>query len=169
MIYYVILYYVRRYCINHIKLVIVSIIGISFLIYYLFFPYKYETSNNGIYGVTTLFRWVPYLSTMLLGAYIGKQTGYIRYNKMKDMFKLLVCIVSFYLPQLLAKKYIDIAPLQIITIIPLLFIPYYFYKVVKVLIADRLNEGMLAYKFILFVGNLCLESYLIQFVFFQIN
>ena len=38
---------------------------VSVAVYFLWFPYKYETSSKGLYGVSTLYRWMPYFGFML--------------------------------------------------------------------------------------------------------
>lgn len=59
MIYYVLLYFVQKYCIQHFSWVVTTVVIIT-LIAYCFFPYKVETGSKGIYGITTLFRWIPF-------------------------------------------------------------------------------------------------------------
>ena len=78
MVYYVLLYYIKEYTRERIPLLLIGVGIISLLVYVLWFPYKYEVSSKGIYGITTQYRWIPYFAAMLIGAYVGmKRKSYI--------------------------------------------------------------------------------------------
>ena len=166
MIYYVLLYFVRKYAVDKIKLILYCLAFATLLVYILWFPYKYETSSNGLYGVTTNFRWIPYFGAMLLGAYIGMKRKELNYRPWLDFFKLMVCMAIFYGIQFGAKIYRPIAPLQIVTLLPLMGMVVYIYKCCHAEWLAKLYNTKWGNILILFVGGLCLESYLIQFILF---
>lgn len=166
MIYYVLLYAIRKYAINQLKYIYLAIIGITLLVYWLWFPYKYEVSSKGIYGISTYFRWIPYFAFMLMGAHIGQIKNSIVFNLKKDVLLFLVNLVVFYGMQLLMKKYAVIAPYQIFTLFPLVGIVFYFYKICNAKILEELLKRKWICSIVMTAGGLCLESYLIQNSFF---
>lgn len=130
MAYYILLYIIRRFFINRIFWILAIVIVIT-LIAYWFFPYKYETSSKGIYGITTLFRWIPYFGMMLMGAWIGMK---VRNSDVKvsakwtDSVAMIICIFVFYSIQFMAKRVPTVAPWQIVTLPFLAGIVYYFWR-----------------------------------------
>lgn len=166
MIYYVLLFLVRKYAINHIPKILGIISILTLLIYVVWFPFKYEVSTKGIYGISTSFRWIPYFAFMLMGAYMGlkNNNGIKKTEKSwKNFTCIILCLFTFYGIQLLAKKYTFLAPIQIITLIPLMGIVIFFYKWCKSNCFLKIYQKPWTNKLILFVSGICLESYLIQF------
>lgn len=165
MVYYIFLYFIRKYAINKISLIFAVTIVIT-LLTYIGFPYKYETGSKGLYGITSYYRWIPYFGAMLLGAYTGIKRKLLRYNGWMDLVKLITCLILFYGIQFAAKKYPLVAPWQIVTIAPLMGIVMYFYKWCNNGFFRRIYESKAGKAVILTVGGLCLESYLIQYALF---
>lgn len=166
MIYYVLLYFIRKYAINHIPKVLGVVTLITLFVYVFWFPYKYEVSSKGIYGITTLFRWIPYFAFMLMGAYMGlkfKANAKIKESAWNNFIIMTLCFVLFYAIQVLSKKYTFIAPYQIVTLIPLMGIVIYFYKWCKSDFLRKIYEHSFWNKIIMLVSGICLESYLIQY------
>ena len=165
MVYYISLYFIRKYAFEKIKMIFAATFVIT-LVAYIWFPYKYETGSKGLYGITSYYRWIPYFGAMLLGAYIGIKRKSLRYDGWMDFVKLMVCILFFYSIQFVAKKYPPVAPWQIVTIAPLMGIVVYFYKWCNNGFFRRIYESKAGKAVILAVGGLCLESYLIQYALF---
>lgn len=161
MIYYIILWFVRKYFVYKIHYAFIIVI-FSVLVAYWFYPYKYETGERGLYGVTTIFRWIPYFGVMLLGAYIGVIRERLKFNIRFDMLKLVVCFIAFYGIQFFAREFKSVAPYQVVTIPFLYGIVYYAYKCCNANMFRRIYENYYANWVILVVGGLSLESYLIQ-------
>ena len=164
MVYYILLYGVQRYCMRHFKWVVAALV-VTTLVAYWFFPYKYETSSKGIYGITTLFRWIPYFGMMLMGAWIGLKVKNSVMNvrtRWTDGLLLLGCIGVFYGIQLLSKRYVTIASWQIVTLPFLAGIVYYIWKLCNAKCLRRIYENKFCNKTIMLISGLCLESYLIQ-------
>ena len=167
MVYYVLLYAVQKWFINHIPSV-VAVTAVATLVAYWFFPYKYEVSNRGLYGTLTAFRWIPYFGMMLMGAYTGlkaKDSNGVK-SSYKDVIMMVGSLVMFYGIQIAAKKYSVVAPFQIATIPFLASIVYYFWKCCNAEGIKKIYGNKTGNLIIMTVGGLCLESYLIQFSFF---
>lgn len=114
MSYYILIFFIRKYAQKNIPSLLISTYIISLIVYIIFFPYKYETGERGIYGITTLYRWLPYFSFMLLGAWIGLKHNTIRYNSAKDFSKMMICLILFYGIQFLSTKNKIIAPIKLL-------------------------------------------------------
>lgn len=164
MCYYILLYIVQKYCMNHLSWVVVAVV-VATLTAYWFFPYKYETSSKGIYGISTVFRWIPYFGMMLLGAWLGLRVkrGEKKVNAgWRDMVRLLFCLVIFYGLQFTAKKIPSVAPWQIVTLPFLAAIVYYIWKCCNAEILRKMYMSKWGNKAIMLIGGVCLESYLFQ-------
>ncbi|MCH4242411.1 MAG: acyltransferase [Prevotella sp.] len=162
MVYYVILYFIRDH-LESVKWLFLLDATITLMVYIFWFPYKFEVSSRGMYGITTSFRWIPYFGFMLLGSYIGAKHENMRFNIRKDLIKLIFCLVLFYGIQLAAKLYRPMAPLQIITLIPLAGIVYYAYKACNAKCLIGLYQKKYFHGIIMTVSGLCLEAYIVQF------
>lgn len=168
MVYYVLLFAVRCYCIRQIEWILVVTIGLT-LVAYCFFPYKYETGERGIYGITTPFRWIPYFAMMLVGAWMGMKVkeGTCKVKaRLSDFVLMLLCLLAFYAIQFAAKKNVAIAPWQIVTLPFLVGIVYYFWRCCNAECFRRIYARKRGRKVVMLVSGLCLESYLIQFYLF---
>lgn len=161
MFYYILIYFIKHYAIRHVGLFIAIVAAISLAIYCLWFPYKYETSSKGIYGVSTLYRWIPYTAFMLMGAWVGLMKDKIKMHKW-DVAWMIICLGLFYGIQFISKKVPSIAPIQIVTLLPLFGFVFFFYKWCNFEFWDRLISKKVVCKMIMIVSGLCLESYLIQ-------
>lgn len=166
MLYYVLLYWVQKYLVCHLGKVMTFVAILSLAVYIFWFPYKYETSSKGLYGISTFYRWIPYFGFMLLGAWTGMKRK-ISCNKVKcrwsDIVLLMLSLIVFYGVQFMAKKNTEIAPYQIVTLIPLAGIIFYFYKLCNAKWFERIYNTRYGEVAILAVSGLCLESYLIQY------
>lgn len=162
MSYYILLWFVQRYLRNYIPWLFLFVAIVTAFAYY-FFPYKYETGEKGLYGISTIFRWIPYFGAMLLGAYVGIIRNSLKFCAKNDLAKLFFCVLVFYAVQLMAKKYNNVAPYQIFTFPFLLGIAFYFYKCCNLSLLRKAYDSRCGNLVIMSVGGLCLESYLIQF------
>lgn len=166
MAYYVLLYFVKKYALDRIGWILAGVAIVSLVVYAFWFPYKYEVSSKGLYGVTTQYRWIPYFAAMLLGAVIGMKRKELKYHAWWDFVKLMLCLTVFYCIQFAAKVYRPVAPWQILTLLPLMGITVYFYKLCNSTWMKRLYQNKCGNAVIMTVGGLCLESYLIQYSLF---
>ena len=157
MLYYVVLYFIQRFMLHHLKWVfgIVALICIAW-----YFIMDRPTDYN-MYGAT-YFKWGHYFLFMLLGAMMGISQRQWNFNLKTDFIKLISNIFVYYAILFAGRIYTLFSELQIISLIPLLFIVYYFYKVCS---SDTLKKWY-TNKYIgwsiKFIGGLCLEIYLVQ-------
>lgn len=168
MIYYVLLYGIQKWLLAHIPWVL-SATAVVTLVAYWFFPYKYEVSSKGLYGITTLFRWIPYFGMMLMGAWLGlkvKKGEMQKKTTWKDLVMMITCLAVFYGIQFAAKKMQSVSPWQIITVPFLAGIVYYFWRCCNAEWIRKVYETDAGKWLIMAIGGLCLESYLIQYSLF---
>ncbi len=163
MIYYILIYFIKVYAVNKIPLVLLGVLLVSLIIYILFFPYKNETGEKGLYGITTLYRWIPYFAFMLMGAYIGIKRKNLVFKPIIDFIKLFICLILFYGIQYAAKKDVSVAPYQIVTLLPLMGFVFYFYKWCNADFWSKIYQNSRCHDIIMTISGLCLESYLIQY------
>lgn len=163
MVYYILIFGIKKYAISFIPHIFGVIGLVTLLVYVFWFPYKNETGERGMYGITTLFRWIPYFSFMLLGAWMGMKRNEIKFKSLRDFMFMVICLVLFYSIQLAAKKYPVVAPFQIVTLLPLMGLVCYFYKWCHTEFFRKLYNKRFSHAVIMTISGLCLESYLIQF------
>lgn len=80
-----------------------------------------------------------------------------------DFLKMIASLLFFYGIQFAAKKYAVVAPYQIVTLLPLMGIVFYFYKWCHAKFWEKLYSKKGGYAVIMTISGLCLESYLIQY------
>lgn len=164
MLYYVVLYFIQRFLLHHLKWVF----GIVALICIAWYFIMDRPADYNMYGAT-YFKWGHYFLFMLLGAMMGISQKQWKFNFKTDFIKLIGSIFVYYAILFAGRIYTLFSELQIISLIPLLFIVYYFYKVCS---SDTLKKWY-TNKYIgwsiKFIGGLCLEIYLVQGVLFTEN
>lgn len=157
MIYYVFLYFIQRYFLH--KLIDVFLIFVLVCVCW-FFTFDRGLGFN-MYGGSVLrygFSFLP----MLLGAIIGISKKDFHFCFKFDFIKLMLNVALYYGIMFLTTKMTLVWEWQIISLIPLLFITYYFYKVCNSLILKSCFEHRIWGWGIKFIGGLCLEIYLVQ-------
>lgn len=156
MLYYIVLYFIQRYMMAHLKwilgMVIVACAG--------WFMMANTPNNYNMYG-EGYFKWFHFFIFMLMGAMMGKAQKVYLYNSIWDSLKLLGCIGAFYAFYAL-KNIPDYNKLQMLTWFPLIGVVYYFYKVCNCNWLKRAYNHKITGWSIKFVGGLCLEIYLVQ-------
>lgn len=161
MIYYIALYFIQRFCLSRLKLIF-GIVYIICLIWYLSIE---RPEGYNMYG-NTYFKWCHYFLFMLLGAMMGISKKGYQYNLKKDLLLLLSSIIVYYGVLFAGRKNLIMEDLQIISLIPLLFITFYFYKVCNNDLLKQIYNNRITGWFIKFIGGLCLEIYLVQYSLF---
>lgn len=157
MMYYVILYFIRKFMIDKLK---IAFLAVSFIIiiWYLLID---NTPDYNMYG-NTYFKWGHYFLFMLLGAITGISNGNFTFKFKTDFIKLIVSIILFYGILILGRKFVFVHNIQIISLIPLLGITFYFYKSCNSNEIKKLYYNKYTGSIIKAVGGLCLEVYLVQ-------
>lgn len=161
MLYYIILYFIQKFCLNQLKWVL-GIVALISIIWYLIID---RPSDYNMYG-STYFKWCHYFLFMLLGAMIGISKQNWEFNLKLDLFKLIINTVIFYGILFGGRKIVVINEWQIISLIPLLGITFYFYKICNSQLLKKWYGNRISGWFIKFIGGLCLEIYLVQYSLF---
>ena len=162
MIYYVVLWFIRRFFIDKIIWVFLLTTMIT-VVWYIF--YGTASWDANIYGETYL-KWVFYFMFMLLGAFVGlKRTtnGESSNSKMGvGLLKLIGCVIMFYL--LCTFKGIeDFVWVQLFSLLPLLGVAYYSYVLCNSqFLKDCYTRRRIVSPVMKLISGLCLEIYLVQ-------
>lgn len=164
MLYYVVLYFIQRFLLHHLKWVF----GIIALICIAWYFIMDRPADYNMYGAT-YFKWGHYFLFMLLGAMMGISQKQWKFNFKTDFIKLISSIFVYYAILFAGRIYTLFSELQIISLIPLLFIVYYFYKVCSSDTLKKWYTNRYIGWSIKFIGGLCLEIYLVQGVLFTEN
>lgn len=161
MIYYVALYFIQRFMLHHLKWVF-GAVGLICIIWYVVIE---RPADYNMYG-NTYFKWCHYFLFMLLGAIMGISQKQWDFHLKTDLIKLITSTVIYYAILFAGKKYVIISELQIVSLIPLLAIVYYFYKVCSSQTLKQWYSHKIMGWIIHFAGGLCLEIYLVQSILF---
>jgi hypothetical protein len=161
MIHYIVLYLVREYMANKIK-IIFGIIGVIVCILYLFENRNVEKFNmyNGQY-VHFYFLWCKWFLFTLLGAIIGITKKDER-SSFKDIILLLISISLHYIIMIFGSKEGLFRWVQIFSLLPLLTATYYFYKFCIRKYIKKIYTHKYAGCIINIISKLTLEVYIVQ-------
>ena len=147
---YLLLYPVIRYELN-----LPICIGISVVVMIAaFFCFDLDST---FYGVNNHFRWIVYLSVMLVGGLIYQKSKSIKY-KWWAVPAMCSCVVAWYGIIYFAKGGV----LQLLSYIPLIGICVSLYQIGKSPLVEKMFNKKIFGNMLFIIGNLCLESYLIQ-------
>jgi len=161
MCYYVVIYFINYFLKEQLLLSWV----LSAIIVVVSFIFIERPQGYNMYDYT-YFKWVFFFLFLLLGAIIGKSQKTITYHFSLDLLKLMSCILIYYAILIGSKKITGMEDVQIMSLIPLLGITFYFYKIAKSAPLKKLFYNKWGGIFIKVIGGLCLEIYLVQFVLF---
>lgn len=158
MLYYVVLFFIRKYLLDR-KWVTLALVILTIGIWYLF----EDRTNFFMYG-DTYFKWAHYFLFMVVGAYIGANKISLKIRPLYDSIGFIISLITYYAIMFACEKSPVISQLQIVTLIPLMGITIYLYK----LCSSSKCNGFLAKnkKIICAISGLCLESYIVQTVLF---
>ncbi len=154
MVYYVLIYFIRKYLIHYLW----QVLGVSLIASVpLFFAYF----NDGDVIYSSNFRLFFFFPFMLFGSIIGRPTGEKKFNTKLDVLMLGITVAAFYILQYLAKRP-GLNWLQMVSVFILLLVTYYSWKVCN---CPALRSAYNSKKWgfaIKFIGGLCLEMYIVQ-------
>lgn len=163
MIYYVLLYFIRRYLVDKLKWVF-CVSCVFVLGWYL----TEDSSTIFMYG-ETYFKWCHYFLFMLAGSICGlrmKNQGVNECSRVRNLLLLVASLFLFYGLQLVGSKHPMIAHLQILTLFPLMCITLSMYRLCNDSGLIRFYHHKWAHRIMYSVSALCLEIYVCQgFVF----
>lgn len=159
MVYYVVLFFIQRYFLNHLK----AVFGVCFIIVILLYvPFADEGKYN-MYG-ETYYKWCHYFLFMLQGALLGpssKQKPVEASNGWMEILKAMICVVLFYglCAFKLSESYNYI---QVLSLLPLAGVTYYVYRWCNTKWIKDIYKNTKAGWCMGAIGGLCLEVYLVQ-------
>ena len=155
MIYYVLLYMVKKYFESK------PIIPFTISICVVFLWYYFEDKSSFFMYGETYFKWAHYFLFMLFGAYVGNGRFKFANNVTYDICLLTLSLVSFYGMMSLAASRLLFSYLQICSLVPLFGIIVYMYKLCSAIRVKAFMQTKKGYC-IRFVSGLCLEAYIVQ-------
>lgn len=155
MLYYIVLYFVRRFFAEK-PLIPFVLTAFVVLVRYCF----EDSSTLFMYGATT-FKWLHYFFFMLAGAYVGGGVIRLKSRPLTDVALLAVSLFVFYGIQSMAVRNVVAAHLQVFTLVPLMGIVIYTYKLCCVKGIGGFMESRFGLS-LRFVAGLCLEAYIVQ-------
>lgn len=161
MIYYVVMYLINKFMIN--RLYLASFIAV--VIICIWYVVMDRPKDYNMYGAT-YFKWGHYFLFMLLGAILGISKKEFKYHFTYDFLKLIGCIVIYYSILYASRQIAMVEQLQIISLIPLVAITFYFYKIANSRFLKQMYNSRFLGVWIKIIGGLCLEVYLVQFSLF---
>lgn len=163
MIYYVFLYFIKRYFAQRLRWVFAVVCAVV-LGWYL----TEDSSTIFMYGYT-FFKWCHYFLFMLAGAVCGlrmKNRGAKEHSILGNLAMLIVSVLVFYGLQWMGTKYVVVAHLQVLTLIPLMGISLCMYRMCCEKWLLDIYRHKWAHRVMYSISALCLEIYLCQgFVF----
>ncbi len=154
MIYYVPIFFIRRYCPNRVRTCIGGYTVLFVCVYILWNrPEDFNLLKD------PWMKWWFLFFVMLLGAYLGKSCQELKTQKTDFLFFAL-SVICFYLFHYAKKYYMDI---QVLSIPSLMGICYYGYRICShTRIVNCYNNHKAVKWVVRFIGGLCLEIYLIN-------
>lgn len=158
MIYYVLLWIIKRWFFFKIKWIWVIIALVTIVWFYVGYD---KTTAESMYG-NTYFKWCFFFIFMLQGAVMGLNPLKYQYKSWKWLM-LGICIAIWYGILFLANKYVIAERFQYISIFPLLGVTYYTFCICNSNICERIYNRKYLGQLIFIIGGLSLECYLIQF------
>ena len=158
MIYYVILWFVKRYFMNSFKWL--WFVGAIIILGSYYFFFNDERCIFFLYG-NTYFKWVFFFMFMLYGGYVGVNQGKYHYSQW-SLPKLIGCVVLWYSFFILGKSNQFIVDFQYLSLLPLLGVVHYLYVICCHPKLKKIAKSNVWGGIIFVVGGLCLECYLIQ-------
>ena len=164
MIYYIILWFIKKYALKKIPYVILVTFFIVVLWY---FCIGIESNAHGSMYGRTYFKWCHFFIFMLLGALMGYRSSQNsppkNYNILLLVVVVLFSIFLFYVFFYFHKRLDYLNALQLFSLLPLSSFCYFLYHLFDSPIFSKIFHNKILGGFIRFVGGLCLEIYIVQF------
>ena len=161
MVYYAVIWFVKKYFKERLALVWAAT-ALFILAWFYFFYDRGEIIS--IYGGYWS-KWCIFFIFMLQGAVMGMTPDKYTYNKWVPL-KLIACVALWYSFFILQNRLPIIIDIQWLSLLPLLGVTYYLYKLSCASFFNKLYNRKYIGQLIFVLGSLCLECYLLQSFFF---
>ena len=163
MIYYVVFWFAKRFFIDRLPWFF-ALCSVVVLVWYIFF---FEDKERVWMYKGTYFKWCHYFLFMLLGAIMGvrKKNNPESFTTPKlgrTLAGLLICVVLWYGIQIVGTKCVYVAYLQVVTLLPLLGITYFFYRLCNTQQVLKLYNNRWLHRPMYWISAICLEVYICQ-------
>ena len=158
MIFYIFFFFIKKYASNHLYFVLLISTIATCTSFFLI-----DSTN-----VALLYKWQwsMFLSVMLLGGIIGKQrreelSQDIKPVGFKPVVALIISIIAYYSLMFIEQRY-ELPMMRMFTILPLMAFAYLLHKLCTGGFAYRMYINKYSHLFLMSIGSLCLEIYLVQ-------
>ena len=173
MIYYMLLYPIKRYASNYMWWIILLVAVVTVGWYFIFGVNP--RADGGIYGVTML-KWCFFFMYMLLGAICGKSrmstknslnenalSNCLRkYSVLLSQLGLFVSLLSFYAIYYYATRLEGARPYILFSLIPLMGICWFLWRFAITDFSKKIMNNRWIGTILRFIGGLCLEILVCQ-------
>lgn len=163
MIYYVVFWFAKRFFTNRLSWFF-AFCSTVVLIWYLFF---FDNKEEVWMYKGTYFKWCHYFLFMLLGAIIGhRKKNHPESVSVPNLWKtlggLMGCVVLWYGIQYVGTKNVYVAYAQVVTLLPLLGITYFCYRLCNTPWMMKIYGNKWLHRPMYWVSAICLEVYICQ-------
>jgi hypothetical protein len=158
MIFYVFFYFIKKYAVNHLYKVLIASTILTTCSYFIL--------DNNDTSVMYKWQWSLFFAVMLLGGIIGKErrereTKEIEHVGIAPILLLGLSIAVYYILLFIEQKS-GMQMIRMFTIFPLMLFAYSLHKLCTGNLAFRMYKNKYSHLFLMTIGSLCLEIYLVQ-------
>lgn len=163
LIYYLFAYPIKKYAINHLNIIAILTGTITVIWFYMIC----NQPGFGLYGWNYC-KWVAFFLFFLQGAIICQQKKhtYKRLSFWNSLSGLLLSVITWYGCLIVQTKYDLTIALQLISLLPLMGISFFFFHLCRSIPMENLFTTKYIHQVIKSIGGLCFEIYLVQFTLF---
>lgn len=182
MIYYIVLYFIRKYALNNLRMVYFAVSIIILAWYSLFFEPLHSWFGDNCKSLNWMifchpidkvwiyqwnyFKWGFFFLFMLMGADLGLKEASSKKVENKSFIsiflKLLLSCFAFYVIPIASLKFSVLQNILLLSLIPLALICFYFYQLCQTNFMVSIYNKHVSGWLIKVIGGLCLEIYLVQ-------
>ena len=182
MIYYILLYFIRKYAVHNLRNVYFFVSIIILIWYSLFFEPFHTWIEDNCKSLNWLvfcqpmdkiwiyqwnyFKWGFFFIFMLMGADLGLKESILQKTKERKFvyvfFKLILSCLAFYAIPIGTLIFPDLQTILILSLIPLAYICLYFFQLCQTKFMLSVYNHCISGWLIKAIGGLCLEIYLVQ-------
>ena len=164
LIYYVFAYFIRKYATKNLGYIFLVVALITCVWYFLLIGHE---TNFNLYGWNYC-KWLAFFLFFLQGAALGLHRENLKRPSFgKSLCCLLFCLVFWFSIQYYQTKYLWIYKIQIVSLLPLLGVSYFFYQWCRSELMEKVFNTKIIYQIIRCIGGLCFEIYLVQYTLFH--
>lgn len=168
LIYYLLAYPIRRYASGRLSIIFTVVLIVSCL----WFLVWTDNKESSLYGWNYC-KWALFFLFFLQGAKMGldrvKAPCKHYASFALPLAGLLMCVVLWYAILYSVSHFSLPGGLQLLSVIPLLGIPYFFYALSNCSLMQKIYHSRIVYPVARSIGGLCFEIYLVQYTLFKAN